>query len=182
LVLLHCVSSYPTPIEQANLRAIVSLRRRYRLPVGYSDHTTTTFTGALALAAGAWVIEKHFTLDRRQAGPDHAMSLEPPALTEYVMGIRRAEAAMGTGRLACADIEQGVRSIARRSIVADRDIAAGQTLTSEMLSAKRPAGGIDPAYFEEVLGRRAACDIPRDTPLSWSMLHESEQQEVAPGA
>ena len=177
LVLLHCVSSYPTPPGEANLGAVASLRRRYGLPVGHSDHTTSRLTGALALALGACVIEKHFTLDGGLPGPDQAMSLEPDGLGEYIAGIRQAESLMGTGRLGCAEVEREVRRVARRSIVADRDIAAGQTLTREMLAVRRPAGGIDPAHFEEVLGWRAGRDIPRDCRLSWQMLEPQGQVE-----
>ena len=180
LVLLHCVSSYPTPPEAANLRAIGTLYRRYGLPVGYSDHTTSRLSGALALAAGACLIEKHFSLDSHLPGPDQAMSLEPAALAEYIARIRQSETLMGTGRLGCAEVEKDVRRVARRSIVAQRDIAAGQTLTREMLAAKRPAGGIDPARFQDILGWRAARDIPRDSALSWQMLQPQHPDENQP--
>lgn len=179
LVLLHCVSSYPTPLAEANLRAIETLGRRYGLPVGYSDHTTSTETGALALAAGAWVIEKHLTLDRTLPGPDHATSLEPDALADYIARIRQAEAVMGSGQLCCAAIEKDVRRVARRSIVAKCDIAAGQTLTSDVLTVKRPSGGIDPGHFDEVLCCQAVRDIPRDTPLIWQMLRPQHADEHA---
>ncbi|UCG32624.1 MAG: N-acetylneuraminate synthase family protein [Phycisphaerales bacterium] len=182
LVLLHCVSSYPTPPEEANLRAIETLGRRYGLPVGYSDHTTSAETGALALAAGARVIEKHLTLDRTLPGPDHATSLEPDALADYVARIRQAEAMMGSGRLCCAEIEKDVRRVGRRSIVAKCDIAAGQTLTSEVLTVKRPSGGIDPGRFDEVLCCQAVQDIPRDTPLTWQMLRSHPTDEQAGAA
>jgi N,N'-diacetyllegionaminate synthase len=184
LVLLHCVSSYPTPAEEANLGAIATLRRRYGLPVGYSDHTTSTQTGALAVAAGAQVIEKHLTLDRDRPGPDHATSLEPDALADYIARIRQAEAMMGSGRLYCAEIEKDVRRVARRSIVAKCDIAAGQPLTPDVLTVKRPSGGIDPGRFDEVLCCQAAQDIPRDTPLTWEMLRPqpADERPAAGGA
>ena len=177
LVLLHCVSSYPTPPEEANLKAIATLRRRYGLPVGYSDHTTSSQTGALAVAAGAQVIEKHLTLDRNRPGPDHATSLEPDALADYIARIRQAEVMMGSGELCCAEIEKDVRRVARRSIVAKCDIAAGQTLTSDVLTVKRPSGGIDPGRFDEVLCCQAAQDIPRDTLLTWQMLRPQPVDE-----
>jgi sialic acid synthase SpsE len=170
LLLLHCVSSYPTPPDRANLRAIDTLKLRYALPVGYSDHTTSITAGALAMAAGASVIEKHFTLDRSLPGPDHAMSLEPVALTEYIALIRESQSLMGSGALDCDDVERDVREVARRSVVADRDLAAGDVLVPAMLTVKRPGGGIDPAFFEEVLGWQVAADIPRETPITWEML------------
>lgn len=170
LVLLHCVSSYPTPLEAANLRAIAALRAAFGAPCGFSDHTVETHTGALAVAAGACVLEKHFTLDRRAAGPDHALSLEPGGLREYVAAVRAAESALGTGRLGLSDIERDVRRVARRSIVAARDLSAGDVLQEDMLALKRPAGGLPPAELEALLGRRLKVAAPRDTRLTLDML------------
>ncbi|MFQ5490977.1 MAG: N-acetylneuraminate synthase family protein, partial [Phycisphaerae bacterium] len=169
-VLLHCVSSYPTPTDQANLRAIATLADRFGLPVGYSDHTESQETGALAVAGGAVVIEKHFTLDRSGPGPDHAMSLEPKALADYIQQIRRAESFLGAGSLDVADCEAEVRRLARRSVVAGRDIAAGERLDASALCLKRPGGGLQPAELDQLIGRRSRADIPAQTPITWEMV------------
>ncbi len=170
LVLLHCVSSYPACEADANLRRIRTLARQYRRPVGFSDHTTSVEMGALAVAAGAVVIEKHMTLDRRLAGPDQAFSLEPPAMAAYVAGVRRAEAALGSDTLGVLDAEREVRSIARRSIVAGAFIARGERIDRALLAFKRPGTGIPPTEIDDVIGRVAACDIPADTLIRWEML------------
>lgn len=170
LVLLHCVSSYPTRWEDANLRAIGHLQRRFGLPVGFSDHTTSVETGALAAAAGACVLEKHFTLDRSQPGPDQALSLEPEELADYVARVHRAEHALGTGSLDVQDSEREVRRIARKSVVAAFDVAAGDVLEASCLTTKRPAGGIAPDAMERLIGRRAAVPIPADTAITWEMV------------
>ncbi len=170
LILLHCVSSYPTPWNQANLRRIQRLRHRYGLPTGFSDHTHAIQTGALAVAVGACVIEKHFTLDTRLPGPDHALSLEPGLLAEYVRRIRDAEAALGDGDLAPRDCELEIRQVARKSVVAARAIAAGEILDATCLTTKRPAGGLDPQALPALLGRRARLPISADTRITWSMV------------
>lgn len=170
LILMHCVSCYPTPIEAMNLRAIMTLADTFQVPAGLSDHTLSTGTGGLAIAAGACILEKHFTLDREAAGPDHAMSLDPRQLESYVAGVREAERAMGSGALGMTDIESDVRSAARRSVVASVDIAAGDLLTPEMLALKRPGGGIPAAEIQRLTGRHAAVAIPRDTALTWDSV------------
>ncbi len=170
LTLLHCVSVYPTPWELANLRAIGTLRRRYGLPVGLSDHTTSTHTGGLAVAAGASVLEKHFTLDRGASGPDHAMSLDARQLAEYVEGVRKAEAALGSGVVGLIPAEMEARSVARKSVVATRRIESGEVLTSSMLAIKRPDGGIPPSDFARLVGRVALTMIEPDTPIRWEMV------------
>jgi N-acetylneuraminate synthase/N,N'-diacetyllegionaminate synthase len=170
LILLHCVSSYPTPWNQANLRRIQHLNARYELPTGFSDHTQSIGTGSLAVAAGACVIEKHFTLDGSLPGPDQALSLEPGLLAEYIERIREAEAALGTGDLAPRACEREVRQVARKSIVAARPIAAGEILDAACLAAKRPAGGLEPRALHSLLGKRARTPIPPDTQITWAMV------------
>ncbi|MCP4246917.1 MAG: hypothetical protein GY778_07695 [bacterium] len=169
-VLLHCVSAYPTPWDQANLGAIGELGRRFGRLSGFSDHTASEATGALAVAAGARVIEKHFTLDRNAEGPDHALSLEPGGLAGYVTGVRHAETAMGSGALAVADCEREVRHLARKSVVASTDIAAGQTITANDVTAKRPGGGLEPRAIDQLIGRRAKVAIAADAQFTWEML------------
>lgn len=170
LVLLHCISSYPTPLEAANLRAIAALGREFGVPVGFSDHTIATQTGAWAVAAGACVLEKHFTLDRQASGPDHAMSLGPGELAEYVGHVRRAEAALGTGTLGMTAIEADVRAVARKSVVTARALRAGTVLTPDMLAIKRPAGGIEPDQLDALIGRKLTANIGRDKLLTWDVI------------
>lgn len=170
LVLLHCVSGYPTPTSAANLGAIAALGRLARVPVGFSDHTTSLAIAGWAVAAGACLLEKHFTLDRTRTGPDHAMSLEPADLSAYVAAAREAEVALGTGRLGMTPLEREVRAVARKSIVSACRIAAGTRVTPEMLTIKRPGGGVPPDEFDAVVGRRAERDIPEDTVIEWGML------------
>jgi len=170
LVLLHCVSSYPTRIEDARLGCIRTLSQRFGVPVGFSDHTASVETGGMAVLAGAAVVEKHLTLDRSAVGPDHFFSLEPEAFGAFVRGIRRAETIRGDGQLGCGADELEVRKLARGRIVTTRAVTAGETLTAVALSVQRPGDGIDPEQWEDVLGRVASADIPADTPLAWSML------------
>jgi N-acetylneuraminate synthase/N,N'-diacetyllegionaminate synthase len=170
LVLLHCVSAYPAPLHRLNLRAIGSLSEMFDGPVGLSDHTTSKRTGAWAVAAGACVLEKHVTLDPARPGPDHAMSMSPPALASYIAGVRAVERAMGSGTLGMTDAESDVRSAARRSLVAARDVSAGTVLTASMVSVKRPGTGLSPYELPLLLGRRAAVDIQHDTVLTWDMV------------
>ena len=153
--LLHCTTQYPAPFTQANLRAIETMRRAFRLPVGYSDHTQGIAIPLAAVACGAEIIEKHFTLDRTMEGPDHKASLEPAELHAMVEGIRAVEQALGTGVKIPAEAEFGNRTIVRKSLVAAKEIACGEAFTQENLTAKRPAGGISPLDYWGILGRPA---------------------------
>ena len=155
ITLLHCTTQYPTPVQDVNLCAMDALRERFHLPVGYSDHTEGIVVPIAAAAHGAVMLEKHFTLDRRMEGPDHKASLEPRELAEMVRAVRMVEAAMGDGVKEPKQLECGNRAIARKSIVAAVPIAAGQTLTAEMPTTKRPGSGISPMRWYDVLGRRA---------------------------
>ncbi len=170
LVLLHCVSAYPTPPEAANVATVRALRRRFGVLAGYSDHTQLIETGGWAVAAGACVIEKHFTLDRSLAGPDHAMSLEPAGLRRYVATIRQAERALGDGRIGYHACEADVRAVARKSVVAARTVQAGARIAPDTLTVKRPGGGIAPSELDGLIGRVARVDIPADTMLQWGMF------------
>jgi len=170
LILLHCVSSYPTPIASMNLGRIRALWSALGVPVGLSDHSTETTTGAWAVAAGACVLEKHFTLDRSLPGPDHAMSLTPDGLAEYIHQVRGAEAALGDGRIGLQDCEREVREVARKSVVAAVAIPAGTRIADTMLTLKRPGTGIPPGELPALIGREAKVAIPADALLSWAML------------
>jgi N-acetylneuraminate synthase/N,N'-diacetyllegionaminate synthase len=160
LVLLHCVSSYPAPASAANLRAIQTMAEDTGVPIGYSDHTEGLEASLAAVALGACVIEKHFTLDRAMEGPDHPASLEPADLARLIAGIREVEAALGNGEKQPQDVELPNRDVVRRSLTAARPIAAGEEITAGHLISLRPAGGISPMDFDRVIGRVAAREIP----------------------
>jgi N,N'-diacetyllegionaminate synthase len=170
LVLLHCVSNYPAREADANLRAMLTLRQAFGLPVGYSDHTQGLAVAVAATALGACVIEKHFTLDRSLPGPDHRASLEPDELQALVQAIRNVEVALGDGIKRPAASEQDTTRAARKSIVSHVDIPAGATITAEMLAIKRPGTGILPRDLERVIGRSARVAIPADTIIEWEMI------------
>jgi len=160
LVLLHCVSSYPTRAEDANLRAMDTLRRTFRVVVGFSDHTLGIEIPLAAVAMGACVIEKHFTSDRSLPGPDQVTSLEPEELRAMVQGIRKVEAALGQGKKAPAASEANTREVARKSLVAAQDIRAGMAITGEMIAIRRPGSGLPPSMRTNIIGRTARVDIP----------------------
>jgi len=160
--LLHCTTQYPAPYESVNLRAMDALATLRCAGVGYSDHTVGTDVAVAAVARGARIVEKHFTLDRNLPGPDHRASLEPDQLAELVAAIRRTEAALGTGIKEAADAERPNIDIARKSIVAARAIKAGEIFTEENLLCKRPGNGISPMRWDEVIGLTATRDFEPD--------------------
>jgi len=162
LILLHCVSAYPPKVEEVNLRAMETLRIAFKLPVGYSDHTIGIDIALAAVALGAKVIEKHFTLDKKMEGPDHAVSADPEDLKNLIFGIREIEKALGTGVKAPSKDEVVIIKSFRRSIVANIDIKKGEIIASEMLSAKRPGTGLSPKYFDFVIGKQSRRDIKED--------------------
>jgi N,N'-diacetyllegionaminate synthase len=159
LALLHCVSSYPAAPADANLRAIETLRRAFGVPVGWSDHTPGVELAIAAVGLGARLIEKHLTLDRTMAGPDHAASLEPAAFRAMVTGIRDAEAALGNGIKAAAAAEADVARVARRSLYWRTSLDRGAIVGAEDLDVLRPAGGMAPATFATVVGRRTGRPV-----------------------
>ena len=154
--LLDCVSSYPARVEDVNLRAMTTLARVFRVPVGLSDHTMGTAVSIAAAGLGATIIEKHLTTNRALAGPDQAASLEPREFAAMVAGIRDVERALGSGVKKPAAAEREVARVARRSVVAAVDIPRGARITARMLACKRPGTGIPPSRIGEVVGRRAA--------------------------
>lgn len=168
LALLHCVSLYPTPVDKLNLRAMSALKKEFGFPVGLSDHTTELYTGALATAAGAVIIEKHITLDNNLPGPDHAASLAPNAFAEYVGQIRRAGTIMGDGVKQPVAEEYEIRNVARLSLAAACDIKPGTIITEPMLTAKRPGTGISPADKYIIIGHKAVSDIKRGQLINMS--------------
>ncbi len=162
ITVLHCTSQYPAPLTEVNLRAMSTIRDAFQVNVGYSDHTLGIEVSLAATALGATVIEKHFTLDRTLPGPDHAASLEPGELASMVSGIRAVTTALGNGIKAPTESEQHTRMLARRSIVAARAIRAGEILSAENLTAKRPATGVSPMQWDDVIGRAARRDYATD--------------------
>lgn len=170
LALFQCVSDYPTDPATVNLRAMETMRRAFDVPVGFSDHTLGQTAAIAAVALGAQMVEKHFTLDKSLPGPDHAMSLGPEELRDYVSAIRTAESALGDGIKRPVQTELKTMMVGRRSLVSARGIAAGEALDESNVTLKRPATGIDPRLWEAVRGRRAAADIPFDVPITWDML------------
>lgn len=162
VTLLHCVTQYPAPPAAVHLRAMDTMATAFDLPVGYSDHTLGIEVSIAAVARGACVIEKHFTLDRTLPGPDHAASLEPHELTQLITAIRNVEQALGSPLKQPAEQEAVNRPIARRSIVAARPIRRGETLTADMITCKRPGTGISPLEIWSLPGRVATRDYEAD--------------------
>jgi N-acetylneuraminate synthase len=167
LILMQCTTEYPCPVEHANLKAINTLQEKFDTLVGYSDHTTSTLTPAIAVALGACMIEKHFTLDRGMEGPDHKASLEPSELREMVKNVRYAEKALGSGIKKPTANEVEIAKVARKSIVSCRDIKKGQVITKEMLSIKRPGIGILPKYLGKIVGKKAKNDMKKNSLVRW---------------
>ncbi|GAW31866.1 N-acetylneuraminate synthase [Carboxydocella sp. JDF658] len=170
LVLLHCTTAYPTPVEIVNLRAINLLQEKFGPMVGYSDHTLGTEVAVAAVALGAFVIEKHFTMDKNLPGPDQQASLNPEELTLMVRQIRNVEKALGNKRKECTEIETANKLVARKSIVSSQFIPSGVTIREDMIAIKRPGTGIEPGLYSKVIGRKAKVDIAPDQPLTWDML------------
>jgi N-acetylneuraminate synthase len=172
LVLLHCLSAYPAPAAEVNLRAMATLRERFGVPVGFSDHTLGIQVALAAAALGAAVIEKHLTLDTALPGPDHRASLPPAEMAALVRGVRAVESALGDGDKRPMPSEADTRSVARKSLVAARDLKAGERLSRAAVAIKRPGTGIAPADLERALGRVLRHDLAADDVIGWSALEE----------
>ena len=170
LILLHCVSNYPADPADANLSVIRTLVEEFDVPVGYSDHTPGVEVSLAAVALGACVVEKHFTLDRQMPGPDHRASIEPDELQALVKGIRTVESALGHGRKEPASGEADTAAVARKSLVAARDIPAGAAITSECVAILRPGTGLAPDLKLRIVGRTARRKILAGTLLTLEML------------
>ncbi len=170
IVLLHCVSAYPAATQYLNLRALQTLNSHFELPVGFSDHSEGIFLSLVAVALGAVVIEKHFTLDRQASGPDHKASIDPNELKQLVSSLRDVEASLGDGRKRPTVQEEENRILSRRSIVAALDISAHDAIADWMLAFKRPGSGIEPRYATKVIGMKARRNIAKDTIIQWEDL------------
>ncbi|WP_151702624.1 pseudaminic acid synthase [Nitrincola alkalilacustris] len=173
LVLLHCISGYPTPMEQANLHTLVDMSRRFGVPVGLSDHTLGTVASVAAVALGACVIEKHVTLSRQDPGPDAAFSLEPEELERLCRDSRLAWEALGKAGYDRRDAEQTNLQY-RRSVYFVKDMAIGEIIAEEHIRRIRPGLGLPPRDYEALLGRRVSCNITRGTPVRWELLMEDK--------
>lgn len=170
LTVLHCTTEYPTPFDEVNLTAMQSIQKAFDVRVGYSDHTKGIEVPIAAVALGAVVVEKHFTLDRNMEGPDHKASLEPGELKAMVSAIRNIEKALGDGIKRTTASEAKNKDIARKSIVAARNIKAGEVISEKDIDMKRPGNGISPMRINEVIGRKAVHDIPEDALIDLSFL------------
>ena len=162
ITILHCTTEYPAPIKDVNLNVMQTMRDAFGYPVGYSDHTQGIEVSLAAATLGATVIEKHFTLDRNLPGPDHKASLEPDELKAMVDGIRKIELALGSNEKKPSEIELKNRLVARKSIVAKKAIKAGEELTEDNITTKRPGSGINPMKWNEVIGTKAVRDFEED--------------------
>ncbi len=169
LILLHCTSGYPTPPAESNLRTIPHLAEMFDCPVGLSDHTMGTAVPVAAVALGARVIEKHFTLARADGGVDSAFSLEPHELTRLVADCRIAAEALGRVQYQVSPSERAIRPL-RRSLYVVRDVAAGETITGQHVRSIRPGLGLAPKYLPSVLGRKASRALKRGSALDWTMI------------
>jgi N,N'-diacetyllegionaminate synthase len=170
VAILHCVSSYPAPIEDTNLRAMQTLSRAFGLPVGFSDHSLGIEISLAAATLGAVIIEKHLTLDRTLKGPDHAASLLPEELKRLTEGIRTIEKALGNGMKRPMPSEAELRHLARKSVAAASDIDAGAEITAQDIAILRPAIGIEPMLRDRVIGRRTRDKILAGSPITWDLL------------
>lgn len=173
LMVFHCVSEYPAPVDQVNLRAMLTMRDAFQCAVGFSDHTLGTEVATAAAALGAAAVEKHFTLDRTLPGPDHKASIEPDELAALVRATGMARACLGDGRKIPAPCEEGNRLLIRKGLVAARDLPAETILRPEMLLAKRPATGIAPDDAGKVTGLALRRAVSADEPITWNMLRTS---------
>jgi len=169
IALLKCNSAYPAPLEEMNLRTIPHMAEGFGLPVGLSDHTLGIAAPVAAVALGACIIEKHFTLSRDFPGPDSAFSIEPHELKAMVEAVRAAEKTLGKVYYGVSEKEAKSR-VFRRSLFAVKDVKAGEVFTEDNVRSIRPGHGLPPKFLKEVVGKKASCDIKRGTPLSWSHI------------
>jgi len=171
LILLHAITSYPTHPQHVNLRAMQTLMETFpQLDVGYSDHTVTPVASLCAVAMGAKVIERHFTYDKGAEGPDHMLSADPAEMKWLVDAIRAYESMRGNGIKRPADSEKTTRRNNRKSLVLQKAVKAGERLTTDNVAVKRPGFGIEPMFYEQVLGRIVYRDLDSDAVLDWSDL------------
>jgi pseudaminic acid synthase len=170
IALLKCTSAYPAPPDEMNLRTITEMTHLYKVPVGISDHSMSIAVPVAAVALGASIIEKHITLSRSEKGPDSAFSLEPDEFKSMVEAVRIAERALGKIHFGVSAQEESSR-VFRRSLFVIQDVKSGEVFTEENVRSIRPGHGLHTRYLPEILGKRAACDVERGTPMSWDLLN-----------
>jgi N,N'-diacetyllegionaminate synthase len=178
ILLMHCVSCYPASPQHMNLRVLQTLQSYFELSVGLSDHSEGILLSLVAVALGAVVIEKHFTLDKNAPGPDQRASMDPEELKTLIKSLRDVEASLGDGRKKPSDVEEESRLFSRRSIVAAVDIRAQETIAGWMLAFKRPGSGIEPRHWEKIIGTTARRNLSKDTILQWEDLAPSISSDV----
>ena len=167
ITVLHCTTEYPAPFEEVNLNAMLTIQKAFNVKVGYSDHTVGLAVPIAAVAMGATVIEKHLTLDRNMDGPDHRASIEPNEFKLMVQSIRNIEKSLGDGIKRPTVSEKKNISIIRKSLVASKEINAGEKFTKYNITAKRPGSGISPMYFDEIIGKVSIRHYGKDEPINW---------------
>jgi len=170
IALLHCSINYPPDFKDLNLNAIKTLKLSFQVPIGYSDHTMSTTIPAVAVALGACIIEKHFTLNRKLKGPDHKFALEPNELKQMVKNIRETELSLGSSIKKLTESEKNLYELARRSIIAKKRIPKGKIIEKSDLIIKRPGYGIAPKFLNIVIGRKANKEIDEDDVITWEMI------------
>lgn len=170
LIILHCITGYPTSFKEANLNFIKTLQKEFDVPIGFSDHSPGIELPIAAVALGACVVEKHFTLDKNLEGPDHKASLNPKEFKAMVDAIRNVEVAMGDGVRKFSDNEEEIKKVARKSIVLNQDVKKGTVLQREMLSIKRPGTGIPPKFINDIIGKEIIEDLKSGTVVLWENL------------
>jgi N,N'-diacetyllegionaminate synthase len=172
IYLLHCTTNYPTPYEEVNLKAMITLKEAFKIPVGYSDHTLGIEVPTAAVAMGAQIIEKHFTLDRNLPGPDHKASLEPNELKAMVNAIRNIEKALGNGIKKPNKSEKEIENVVRKKLVATRDIKSGETISEKDIAIKRSNIGLSPDFLEVITGKKIIKNIKEDEGFTWEHFME----------
>ncbi len=175
LILLQCTSVYPANENDINLNAINTLKEKYKLQIGYSDHTLGTNAAVAAIALGAKVIEKHFTIDKKLPGPDHSMALEPKELSNYVDIIRKTEKMLGDGKKIPTNEEEEMKKIFRRGLISTKKINIGDIIDTKNTSIKRPVLGIDAINFDDVVGSISLENIDSGTPIQWKMIKKKDE-------
>lgn len=175
ITLLHCTSNYPTPYDEVNMKAMLTLKDSFPYAIGYSDHTKGIIMPIMSVAMGATVLEKHFTLDKQMDGPDHKASLDVQELEDMVAAVRNVEAAKGDGIKQPTASEMSTREVARKSVVVNKTLKKGIILEEEDLSVKRPGTGVAPKYIQEFTGKVLLRDIEEDTLINWDDVRQVEK-------
>lgn len=170
IIIMHSVSAYPTPPEDANLKVIHTLSKKFLLPIGYSDNGSNMLVPLVSVALGARIIEKHFTINKKMKGPDHKLSSDSKEFSELIKKIRLLERMLGNGIKKCQQSEMKNRIYARRSITANMNIEKGTKITKTMIALKRPATGIEPKYFHTIIGKKVKRRISLDHSIKWEYL------------